>query len=123
MAEFVPQTAAWLSFTVVAAFVAAAAWAFVARPLMLANHYRAQGLKVLPFFPLVGNMIELMRQRNQVVDAYYKTFREWEERYGTPCVFFSGPEVRVLISDPDLVKEVLGKHSYVFFKASSLHGP
>lgn len=106
---------------VVIALVATALWACVARPLMLAHHYRSQGLGVLPFIPVVGNMGEVISKNNSLVESYFKTFRGWEERYGAPCVFFNGPEVRVLISDPDLVREILGKHSYAFFKSSLLH--
>ena len=73
--------------TTVAVFVAA--FRLAIRPLYLRAHYTAQGVRGLPFRPLVGNISELRAGRNLPYGTLGESFRA---RYGP--VYVSGLPAR-----------------------------
>ena len=86
----------------VGAFIFLSVWYFVLRPLLTARHYWSQGLRVTRFLPVVGDLAELIRHRENLHDAFYKTFEIWRERYGSTYVFFFGSDVRIMLHEPDV---------------------
>lgn len=103
-----------------------ALWFFVARPVTLANHYYRQGLRGPGFIPLIGNVPELAKLRDKQHESFHETFAVWLARFGSPYVFYFGSSVRVVVSEPDLVREILSTHAYIFEKTTlikNLLGP
>lgn len=101
MASLLMLTAA-AALAVLVVLVLLGVWHYVVRPLLHAQHYRSQGLVVAPFFPVLGNLPEFISMRDTLPDAFYRTFEVWRERYGPNYVFFFGPEVRVVLDEPDV---------------------
>ncbi|KAJ7541705.1 hypothetical protein O6H91_10G072000 [Diphasiastrum complanatum] len=90
------------------------------RPLQIYKDLRAQGLMGPPFIPIVGNLVELNRllaeapstwimknPSNEIVPYILPYYTAWSKIYGETFVYCVGSQVRVTITDPELIKEVL----------------
>ena len=78
-------------------------------PLRLARHYAAQGVRGSAFVPVVGDLPHLAAMRRALV-PFAEWFRFWDDagaRSGRVSYFFLGPELRLRVADPELVKGVL----------------
>ena len=68
---------------------------------------RAQGVVGEPFRPLLGQIPEMVKYRNN--DALMIYFQKMSEKYGHVFVYSYGPLVRLNCNEPDLLAEVLSR--------------
>ncbi|KAJ7514151.1 hypothetical protein O6H91_23G030600 [Diphasiastrum complanatum] len=89
------------------------------RPLQIYEGLRKQGVKGSAFIPIVGNQPEVVRllygaastpmnrSSNEIVPRILPYYTKWSKIYGESFVYTFGSEVRLVISDPEQMKEIL----------------
>ena len=75
-------------------------------PLSLMAHYKRQGLRGTPWRPIIGDMWTIARFLNKP-DGFYAISQWSQAEFGMLNWGFLGPEMRVRVFRPDLVREVL----------------
>mmetsp|Transcript_10524 Transcript_10524/g.33481 ORF Transcript_10524/g.33481 Transcript_10524/m.33481 type:complete len:547 (-) Transcript_10524:188-1828(-) len=104
--------------------VAALVLKCILEPYLLIRKMRAQGIRGLPFRPLVGNLRELreMRLRDDV-----EPFSMVTTNFATLCAkgpkmytALLGPLPRVIVGDPDAIKEILVLRNDAFGKPNAM---
>jgi len=73
----------------------------------LYNALRAQGIKGEPFAPIVGQLSELRKRREN--DTMMDYFKEKAEKHGYAYLLGFGPLTRLMCSEPDLLADVLSR--------------
>ena len=73
----------------------------------LYDAFRAQGIGGEPFLPLLGQLPELIKQRNNDTMMIYH--EEQREKYGDVYLFGFGPLTRLVCHEPDLLADVLSR--------------
>ncbi|KAJ8638994.1 hypothetical protein MRB53_015688 [Persea americana] len=99
------------------------------RPMKLGRFIKDQGINGPPYWPMVGNMMEEARLKNEaksrpmdlshaiaprVIPFLYQTF----ESYGRSSMAWFGVNPRVTIMDPELIREVFSNKEGHFEKAT-----
>ncbi|XP_073123463.1 cytochrome P450 72A225-like [Henckelia pumila] len=103
-------------------------WAWL-RPKKMEKQLRQQGFNGKSYRFLIGDSKEIiatsqearskpMNFSNDIIPRVFAVFHEYVKNYGKNCFLWFGPTPTALISDPELIKEVLSK-SYVFQKPKS----
>lgn len=80
----------------------------------LYNAFRAQGIIGKPFIPLVGQLYELDKNRNEGTIMVY--FEEATKKYGHVFLFGFGPLNRLVCVEPDLLADVLSRNNAPNYK-------
>jgi len=75
----------------------------------LYNALRAQGIKGEPFAPIVGQLSELRKRRENGTIMDY--FKEQAEKHGYAYLFGYGPLTYLMCSEPDLLADVLSRNN------------
>ncbi|KAJ7299641.1 hypothetical protein O6H91_23G010800 [Diphasiastrum complanatum] len=100
------------------------------RPRQINKALRAQGVRGPPFIPIVGNQPEVARlmaeagsmpmnlSSNEIVPRVLPHYARWSRIYGETFVYTFGSEVRLMITDPELIKEILSNKFGHFPKVS-----
>ncbi|KAJ7545060.1 hypothetical protein O6H91_09G105200 [Diphasiastrum complanatum] len=100
------------------------------RPWQIYKSLQAQGVKGPPFIPIVGNQPEFMRlvaeatstpmkrSCHDIVPRVLPYYTTWSKLYGDMLVYTFGSEVRLTITDPELIKEILSNKFGHFPKVS-----
>lgn len=87
-------------------------------PLRLQSHFRKQGIRGPGYRPIFGNTLEARRITarvlskpkafdHDVVHRVIPTCYEWSAIYGKTFLHWFGTTPRLVVSDPDMIKEVL----------------
>ncbi|KAJ7296578.1 hypothetical protein O6H91_14G074900 [Diphasiastrum complanatum] len=88
-------------------------------PLQISKCLQAQGVQGPPSFPIVGNQPEIVRllaeagcksmkpSSNEIVPRILPHYTRWSKIYGETLIYTFGSEVRLTITDPELMKEIL----------------
>jgi len=74
---------------------------------------RAQGIPGEPFRPLIGQLPELRKHRQQ--DSIMDYFLTLCQKHGSVFLFNFGPLHRIIITDPDLLRDVLGRTNAQYY--------
>jgi cytochrome P450 len=74
---------------------------------LIYDTFRAQGIQGEPFVPLVGQLPEVVKQRNN--DRMMIYYDELAIKYGYVYIFGFGPLNRLVLSEPDLIADVLSR--------------
>ncbi|MBA0612371.1 hypothetical protein Godav_012978 [Gossypium davidsonii] len=97
-------------------------------PLSIQHMLNSQGIKGPPYRFIHGNNKEIIKMRKEAMskpkalthDIFAKTqphMYSWIKKYGKNFVYWNGIRAEVVISEPELVKEVLKNSENVFPKA------
>ncbi|KAJ6740195.1 CYTOCHROME P450 FAMILY 721 SUBFAMILY A POLYPEPTIDE 1 [Salix purpurea] len=89
-------------------------------PLRIQYHFKKQGIAAGPDYrPISGNLGELRRLyaaaqssksmpfRHDIIHRVLPFYKEWSRKDGKMFLFWYGIKPRLVISDPDMIKEVL----------------
>ncbi|CAK7322511.1 unnamed protein product [Dovyalis caffra] len=88
-------------------------------PLRIQHHFKNQGITGPSYRPILGNLAELRRLyaavqsskkmplSHDIVHRVLPFYQEWSKKYGKMFLFWYGTKPRLVISDPDMIKEVL----------------
>ncbi|CAF1604130.1 unnamed protein product [Rotaria magnacalcarata] len=89
-------------------------WRLIRPEKHLYDELRRQDVPGEPFIPIIGQLPQLNRAReNNGVLAYLFSL---SEKYGNYFLFSFGPLMRIMISEPDMIADVVGRshvHDYV----------
>ncbi|CAF3853694.1 unnamed protein product, partial [Rotaria sp. Silwood2] len=69
--------------------------------------FRAQGIKGKPFVPLIGQLPEIRRYRQN--DTFMAFLESLAQKYGNICLFCFGPLTRLVVSEPDLLADIFSR--------------
>ncbi|KAK9026283.1 hypothetical protein V6N11_039125 [Hibiscus sabdariffa] len=89
-------------------------------PFRIQSHFKRQGISGPGYRPVFGNTPEMGRQFGEamsrpsplhdgdhdILPRVAPFYRIWSNMYGKPFLFWSGTKPRLVISDPDMIKEV-----------------
>ncbi|UJR25824.1 hypothetical protein I4U23_007174 [Adineta vaga] len=76
--------------------------------------FRAQGIEGEPFVPLLGQILEISKQRDNGTSVIY--FQELAKKHGHTFLFGFGPLTRLVCNDPDLLADVLSRTNEVNYE-------
>ena len=94
-------------------------WNYVRPAKTIYDSLRKQGVPAEPFIPLIGQGSEIRRYREE--GRLLEYHKKLTARHGSIYLFGLGPFPRLLIQDPNLVTDLLGRHqSEKFFKPEDL---
>ncbi|XP_015884580.3 cytochrome P450 734A1 [Ziziphus jujuba] len=96
-------------------------------PLRIQNHFRKQGIRGPGYRSIFGNTAEVrsitaralskpMALEHDIVHRVTPHNYEWSAIYGKTFMFWFGTTPRLVISDPDVIKEVLMNTGHVYEK-------
>ncbi|KAJ7514220.1 hypothetical protein O6H91_23G033700 [Diphasiastrum complanatum] len=100
------------------------------RPWQIYKALQAQGVRGPPFIPIWGNQPEVVRlmaeasstpmnlSSNEIAPYVFPHYTRWSKIYGEMFVYTFGSEVRLTITDPELMKEILSNKFGHFPKVS-----
>ena len=71
--------------------------------------FRAQGISGEPFRPLIGQLPEMIKYRNN--DEMFLYHEESTKKYGYYFLFGFGPLTRLICNEPDLLADVLSRNN------------
>ncbi|XP_047167797.1 cytochrome P450 734A1-like [Vigna umbellata] len=100
------------------------------RPRKIEAHFSDQGIRGPPYRFFLGNVKELvgmmMKASSQpmpfshnILPRVLSFYHHWNKIYGSTFLVWFGPTVRVIISDPDLIREILISKSEFYEKNES----
>ncbi|KAK4786236.1 hypothetical protein SAY86_002925 [Trapa natans] len=101
------------------------------RPRRIEEHFSKQGIRGPPYRFFIGNVKELvgmmMKASSQpmpdcshnILPRVLSFYHHWKKIYGCTFLIWFGPTVRLAISDPDLIREILVSKSEFFEKNES----
>lgn len=101
------------------------------KPLQVKKHFDAQGIRGPPYRLLYGNMLDMLRMREKAVSRPTELCHDiipralsfydcWTQTYGQTYIHWHGSTVRLNITDPDLIWEVLCNKSGVYKKSNQM---
>lgn len=108
-------TAAVLVLGALAYVLTAAVQRLLLKPLRLVRYLRRQGVRGPRFTPLVGDM-PVMRPLHGRPDGYFMVSVHFQRMFGAVSYGFLGPDIRLRLHRPDLVREVLVSKAGAFHK-------
>ncbi|CAF1457778.1 unnamed protein product [Rotaria sordida] len=73
----------------------------------LYNIFKAQGIPGEPFIPLIGQLFDMMRASKENKGVEY--FHELSQKNGSRYLFGFGPLTRLILLEPELIADVLGR--------------
>lgn len=96
-------------------------------PWRTQNHFRKQGIRGPQYRPIFGNSAEIRRLfaealskrvpfDDDIAPRAIPFYHIWSRMYGKTFLYWFGPNPRLAISDPDMIKEVLVDSSGSFQK-------
>jgi cytochrome P450 len=71
--------------------------------------FRAQGVNGEPFVPLMGQISQLYRYRE--ADMLMDFFEDLVKKHGNVFLYGYGPNVRLVVHEPDMLADVLGRNN------------
>ncbi|XP_051146198.1 cytochrome P450 CYP749A22-like [Andrographis paniculata] len=98
------------------------------RPILVQNRLRAQGLKGNSYRFLHGDNCEIVRMKEEAIKAPCELthhdlfprivphYHAWMKLYGENFFYWMGPKAAVVVTEAELVKEVLGNNDGAFGK-------
>ncbi|CAF2108144.1 unnamed protein product [Rotaria magnacalcarata] len=84
-------------------------WKFIRSSKRIYDTLQSQGIPSEPFVPIVGQLSELRRRREQGQLLEYH--QELTKKHGLIYLFWLGPYSRLVIQEPDLIADVVGRTS------------
>ncbi|GAB4850102.1 hypothetical protein Ancab_029401 [Ancistrocladus abbreviatus] len=100
------------------------------RPTKFAKHFSRQGIKGPPYHFFIGNMKELvelmmkassqpMPLSHNILPRVLPFYHHWKKIYGATYLIWFGPNPRLTISDPVLIREIFSTKSVFYEKYES----
>ncbi|CAF2476139.1 unnamed protein product [Rotaria sp. Silwood2] len=90
-------------------------WNIVRPEKRIYDELRNQGIPGEPFVPIIGQLPQIRRAREN--DRVIEYLSELFQKHGNYFMFSMGPLPRIMISEPDLLADVLGRaHAQDYFK-------
>ncbi|GAB4842049.1 hypothetical protein Ancab_012009 [Ancistrocladus abbreviatus] len=100
------------------------------RPAKIAKHFSKQGIKGPPYHFFIGNMKELvelmmkassqpMSISHNILPRVLPFYHHWKKIYGATYLIWFGPNPRLTISDPGLIREIFSTKSEFYEKYES----
>ncbi|XP_059068914.1 cytochrome P450 734A1-like [Cryptomeria japonica] len=98
------------------------------KPLRLKKFFEAQGIRSPPYRILYGNSTDISRMIDEqtaksmplshdMVPRVFPHLHEWSRIYGTlDFIFWFGPQARLVVPHPELIKEILSAKFHNFTK-------
>ncbi|GMY35921.1 cytochrome P450 734A1 [Fagus crenata] len=88
------------------------------RPRKIEDHFSKQGIRGPPYRFFIGNVKELVEMMlkassqpmpfsHNILPRVLSFYHQWKKIYGATFLVWFGPTVRLTISDPDLIREIL----------------
>ncbi|CAF3549200.1 unnamed protein product [Rotaria sp. Silwood1] len=84
-------------------------WKFIRPTKYIYDILRSQGVRSEPFIPIIGQLPELRRYREEGRLLGYH--QKLTEKHGLVYLFFLGPYTRLVIQEPDLIADIVGRTS------------
>ncbi|XP_057967958.1 cytochrome P450 734A1-like [Malania oleifera] len=100
------------------------------RPRKIELHFSKQGIKGPPYRFFVGNIKELvglmlkasshpMPLSHNILPRVLSFYHHWHKIYGATFLVWFGPTARLMVSDPVLIREILGSKEELYEKNES----
>ncbi|GMH03644.1 hypothetical protein Nepgr_005483 [Nepenthes gracilis] len=100
------------------------------RPRKTAEHFSKQGIKGPPYHFFIGNMKDLvqlmvkassqpMPLSHNILPRVLPFYHHWKKIYGATYLIWFGPNPRLTVSDPVLIREILSTSSEFYEKYES----
>ncbi|KAK7304182.1 hypothetical protein RJT34_15291 [Clitoria ternatea] len=97
------------------------------RPRKIQGHFSKQGIRGPPYRFFIGNVKEIvgimlkassqpMPLSHNILPRVLSFYHHWKKIYGATFLVWFGPTVRVTISDPELIREILCSKSELYEK-------
>ncbi|KAK8654627.1 hypothetical protein V6N13_107234 [Hibiscus sabdariffa] len=97
------------------------------RPRKIEEHFSRQGIRGPPYHFFTGNVKELagmmskassqpMPFSHNILPRVLSFYHHWNKIYGATFLVWFGPTVRLTVSDPDLIREILTSKSELYEK-------
>ncbi|KAK8610455.1 hypothetical protein V6N13_081612 [Hibiscus sabdariffa] len=97
------------------------------RPREIEDHFSRQGIRGPPYHFFFGNSKELvgmmlkassqpMSFSHNILPRVLSFYHHWNKIYGATFLVWFGPTVRLTVSDPDLIREILTSKSELYEK-------
>jgi len=101
-------------------FAARVAYSIIWVPWITARHFRGQGITGPSYRLIKGNADEIrsmyaevqskpMALCHDIVERVCPFYNKWSRMYGKNFLYWHGPQPKLLLSDPHMIKEVLLK--------------
>ncbi|GLJ35934.1 hypothetical protein SUGI_0721020 [Cryptomeria japonica] len=101
------------------------------KPLQLKKHFECQGIRGPPYRLGYGNMVDMLQMREKAISTPMKLshniipralsfYDSWTRTYGQTFIHWLGSTVRLNITDPDLIWEVLCNKSGLYKKCTQM---
>ncbi|KAB2019535.1 hypothetical protein ES319_D07G002700v1 [Gossypium barbadense] len=102
------------------------------RPKKIEQHFSRQGIKGPPYHFYNGNVKEVMAMMlkacsqpiplcHNILPRVFAFYHHWNKIYGGMFLVWFGPTVRVTVSDPDMIREILSSKSELYEKKEVHH--
>ena len=91
-------------------------------PLRVKAFYEAQGVGFGSFIPIVGDLFELMRERNNEIAPFFTGNANKLAKFGKFWGMFFGPYARVFCVSPDHIQDMLGAKAHFYSKNENVKG-
>ncbi|XP_077210597.1 cytochrome P450 734A1-like [Tasmannia lanceolata] len=100
------------------------------RPRKIEQHFAEQGIRGPPYCFFIGNIkeiVELMLKASSqpmplshnILPRVLSFYHHWKKIYGATFLIWFGPIARLTVTDPDLIREILGSNSQFYEKNES----
>ncbi|XP_061353359.1 cytochrome P450 734A1-like [Gastrolobium bilobum] len=107
-------------FNLLLVFAARIAYSIIWVPWIIARHFHKQGIRGPSYRPIKGNAEEIrsmfaevqskpMALCHDTLQRVCPFYHRWSPMYGKTVLYWHGSKPRLVISDPDIIKEVLLK--------------
>ncbi|KAH1120038.1 hypothetical protein GLYMA_17G249400v4 [Glycine max] len=101
-------------------FLARVAYSIIWVPWVIARHFREQGIRGPSYRPIKGNTDEIrgmyaevqsrpMALCHDILERVCPFYHKWSRMYGKTVLYWHGSDPRLVLSDPDMIKEILLK--------------
>eukprot|EP01018_Ginkgo_biloba_P022417 Gb_25247 [translate_table: standard] len=101
------------------------------KPLQMKKHFEFQGIRGPPYKFVYGNMFDMLQMKEQamsrpmelshdIIPRALPFYDQWTKRYGQTYIHWFGSTVRLNITDPDLIWEVLCNKSGIYKKSTQM---
>uniref|UniRef100_A0A2P2INH7 Cytochrome P450 n=1 Tax=Rhizophora mucronata TaxID=61149 RepID=A0A2P2INH7_RHIMU len=100
------------------------------RPRRIEEHFSKQGIKGPPYRFFIGNVKEVVEMMlkassqpmpfsHNILPRVLSFYHHWKKVYGATFLVWFGPTVRLAVSDPDLIREILTSKSESYEKVEA----
>ncbi|TKY57732.1 Cytochrome P450 734A1 [Spatholobus suberectus] len=101
-------------------FAAKVAYSIIWVPWSIARHFRKQGIRGPSYRPIKGNTDEIhsmyaevqskpMALNHDILERVCPFYHKWSRMYGKTVLYWHGSKPKLVLSDPDMIKEILLK--------------